>query len=320
MPDFVKPKVVISKCLTGAYCRYNGEIIFDKFINQLNSYVNYSPICPEMEIGLGVPRDPIRIISQRGKTSLIQPATGRNVTREMNRFTESYLDSINEIDGFVLKARSPSCGIKDVKVYPGIDKNNILEKSAGFFGQTVLTKYPFLPIEDEGRLTNFTLREYFLTRLFALASFRTLSKSMKDLVRFHTENKYLLMTYSQKILRELGRIVANHDKKPVSIVFQEYSNSLSQAFIKAPRFSSTINVLMHALGYFSKNLTAKEKAFFLDTLEKYRVEKVPLSVPLNILSSWTIRFEVKYLNNQTFFYPYPEALMHITDSGKGRDL
>jgi uncharacterized protein YbgA (DUF1722 family)/uncharacterized protein YbbK (DUF523 family) len=320
MPNFVKPRIIISKCLTGAYCRYNGEIIFDHFINQLNPYVDYSSVCPEVEIGLGVPRNPIRIISQRGKMSLLQPATGQDVTQEMTRFSESYLDSIKEVDGFILKARSPSCGIKDVKVYPGIDKNNILEKRAGIFGQAVLTKFPFLPIEDEGRLTNFKLREHFLTRLFTLVSFRTLPKSMNDLVQFHTVNKYLLMTYNQKILRELGKIVANPDKKPVSRVFQDYGIFLSQAFMKAPRYGASINVLMHALGYFSKNLTPKEKAFFLDTLEKYRLEKVPLSVPLNILSSWTIRFEVKYLYNQTFFYPYPEALMQISDSGKGRNL
>jgi uncharacterized protein YbgA (DUF1722 family)/uncharacterized protein YbbK (DUF523 family) len=315
----MKPKLVISKCLTGAHCRYNGEIIFDKFVYQLAPYVEYSPVCPELEIGLGVPRDPIRIISHRGNISLLQPATNRDITQEMTRFAESYLDSIIEVDGFILKSRSPSCGIKDVKVYPGIDKNNILEKRAGIVGLAVLTKYPLLPIEDEGRLTNFRIREHFLTRLFTLASFRTLPKSMKELVRFHTENKYLLMTYSQKMLRELGLIVANHDKKPVSLVFQDYTKALFQAFMKAPRYSSTINVLMHILGYFSKHLTAKEKSFFLDTLEKYRLEKIPVSVPLTILSSWIVRFEVKYLTNQTLFHPYSEALMQISDSGKGRD-
>lgn len=314
-----KPKLVISKCLTGAYCRYNGEIIFDKLVNQLSPYVDYIPVCPELEIGLGVPRDPIRIISQRGKLSLVQPATGKDVTETMTRFSELYLDSINQVDGFILKARSPSCGIKDVKIFPGIDKNNILEKRAGFFGQTVLTKFPSLPTKDEGRLTNFRIREHFLTGIFTLASFRTLPKSMNDLVQFHSINKYLLMMYSQKTLRELGQIVANHDKKPILAVFQEYGDTLFQAFIKPPRFSSAINVCMHILGYFSKNLTAKEKSFFLNTLEKYRIEKIPLSVPLSILSSWTVRFEVKYLTNQALFYPYPEALTQITDSGKGRD-
>ncbi|MFB3897356.1 MAG: YbgA family protein, partial [bacterium] len=263
--------------------------------------------------------DPIRIISHRGKLSLIQPATGKDVTEMMTRFSESYLDSIPTIDGFILKARSPSCGIKDVKIFPGIDNSNILEKRAGFFGQTVLTKFPILPIEDEGRLTNFRIREHFLTGIFTLASFRALPKSMNDLVQFHTINKYLLMMYSQKTLRELGQIVANHEKKPVTIVFQEYRNTLFRAFINPPRFSSAINVCMHLLGYFSKHLAAKEKSFFLDTLDKYRLEKVPLSVPLSILSSWTVRFEVQYLTNQTLFYPYPEALTQITDSGKGRD-
>lgn len=320
MPLFLKPKIIVSKCLGFASCRYNGQLIYDEFVTLLQEYAEFNPVCPEVEIGLGIPRDPIRVVSQHGKISLMQPATGRDITQEMNRFTESFLDSIKEVDGFILKARSPSCGIKEVKVYPGIDNPSAVEKRAGFFGRAVLTKFPYLPIEDEGRLTNFKIREHFLTRLYTLAAFRALRKSMKDLVQFHTENKFLFMAYSQKGLRELGRIVANHEKKPVAMGFQEYQNQLYQTFLKAPRFNATINVLMHALGFFSDNLTAKEKAFFLDTLGKYRNEKVPLSVPLNILNAWLVRFEVKYLNKQTFFYPYPEALIQITDSGKGRDL
>ncbi|MCX7919592.1 MAG: DUF523 and DUF1722 domain-containing protein [bacterium] len=315
----LKPRIVISKCLTGAYCRYNGEIIFDRFINRLQEYAEFNPVCPELEIGLGVPRDPIRLILQRGKLSLIQPATGRDVTQEMIRFAESYLNSIHDIDGFILKSRSPSCGIKDVKVYPGIDKHNIIEKSIGYFGQAVITQFPYLPVEDEGRLTNFKIREHFLTRVYTLASFRNLAKSMKELVRFHTANKYLLMLYNQKSLRTLGKLVANQKKLPLDKIWTEYQQELYTALRRIPRYTSVINVLMHGLGYFSKQLTAREKSFFLDAIQKYRLEKVPLSVPLNILNSWIVRFDEPYLKGQTFLSPYPEELMQITDSGKGRD-
>jgi uncharacterized protein YbbK (DUF523 family) len=176
MREFVKPKIIISKCLTGAYCRYNGEIIFDKFINQLIEYIEFNPVCPEVEIRLGVPRDPIRVVSQRGKVSLKQPATGRDITKEMTRFIESFLNSIKKVDGFLLKARSPSCGIEEVNIYPTIDAELPIEKGAGFFGQAVLTKFPTLPIEDEERLTDLTIRERFLMKLHLVSTFREREK------------------------------------------------------------------------------------------------------------------------------------------------
>ena len=165
MREFVKPKIIISKCLGFASCRYNGQIIYDEFVTQLHKYIDFSPVCPEAELGLGVPRDPIRVVSQRGKISLVQPATGKDFTKEMNRFSESFLSGINEIDGFILKAQSPSCGIKDVNIFLAIDTDDILEKGAGFFGQAVLMKFSYLPIEDENTLTDPKIREHFLKTL-----------------------------------------------------------------------------------------------------------------------------------------------------------
>ncbi len=143
---------------------------------------------------------------------------------------------------------------------------------------------------------------------------------MKELVRFQTENKYLLMAYNQKELRILGRIVANHEKKPPEQVLGEYEGHLWNAFARSPKETSHINVLMHAMGHFSERLSSGEKSFFLNTLEEYRDERVPLSVPLNLLKSWAIRFQDDYLMHQSFIEPYPEGLVEITDSGKGRDF
>jgi len=209
-----------------------------------------------------------------------------------------------------------------VKLYTGIGKGMAVRKGKGSFGNEVTERFSYAAIEDEGRLTNFTIREHFLTKLFALARFRKInsSRSMKELVRFQTENKSLLMAYNQKELRILGRIVANHEKRPADEVFKNYQQHLWSAFARAPRFTSNINVLMHAMGHFSKNLTSQERSFFINTLEEYRDERIPLSVPLNLLKSWAVRFEDEYLMNQTFIQPYPAELMEITDSGKGRDF
>ncbi len=146
------------------------------------------------------------------------------------------------------------------------------------------------------------------------------TNSIKELVKFHSESKMLLMSYNQKEMRILGRIVANLEKKPVNEIFKDYEKHLFCAFKQAPKYTSDINVLMHGLGYFSENLSHNEKAFFLDTLEKYRLKKVPLSVPISILRAFIVRFNQEYLMQQNFFRPYPEDLVEISDSGKGRDL
>jgi uncharacterized protein YbgA (DUF1722 family)/uncharacterized protein YbbK (DUF523 family) len=318
----MKPRVVVSRCIEFDRCRYNGLMISSTFVAALRDFVECIPVCPEIEVGLGVPRDPIRIVSTGGKLRLVQPSTERDVTDDMSRFSARFLDSLPEVDGFILKSRSPSCGLKDVKIFGGVDIPSPIAKGRGFFGNAVVERFPLLPVEDEGRLTNFRIREHFLTRLFTLARFRELKAlpRMKDIVSFQAANKLLLMSYNQKELRILGRIVANLEKHPVGIVLSAYEEHLLNALSKPARYTSDINVLMHALGYFSDRLKREEKAFFLDSLERYRGGKIPLSACLSVVRSWIVRFDEPYLEAQTYFEPYPSGLIEITDSGKGRKL
>jgi uncharacterized protein YbgA (DUF1722 family)/uncharacterized protein YbbK (DUF523 family) len=322
MKGFDKPVVVVSRCIEFDSCRYNGLMITSDMVRRLVQHVDFRPVCPEVEIGLGVPRDPIRVVKMDGNLRLVQPATDRDVTEKMERFARSFLDNLGEVDGFILKGRSPSCGIKDVKAYSGSSKRMSVSRARGLFADAVMRRFPDSAIEEEGRLTNFRIREHFLTKLFALARFRQvrLGKSMKELVRFQTVNKYLLMAYSQKELRALGKVVANQERKPVEQVLRDYQKNLSNALAKAPRDVSYINVLMHLMGHFSERLSPHERSFFLNTLEEYRDERVPLSVPLGILKSWAIRFEDDYLSRQTLVQPFPEELTDVSDSGKGRRI
>lgn len=317
MREFPRPRVVVSKCLGFAACRYNGVTIPDAFVQQLADYVEYLPVCPEFEIGLGVPRDPIRVVLIEGEVRLYQPATGRDVTQAMQDFAFAYLDGLEDVDGFILKGRSPSCGIKDVRRYHGTEAGaGQVKKGRGFFGAAVLERFAPLPVEEEGRLTNFTIREHFMTALFTLADFRAVKARGKvgELVRFHSDNKLLLMAYNESRLRQMGPIVANPQKRAAHEVIAEYEEHLGKALAKLPRRTAGINVLMHALGYFSKKLNAEEKAYFLDTLEKYRSEQVPLSVPVSLIGAWVVRFGEPYLARQTFFAPYPEVLVTISGS------
>ncbi|MGQ9586280.1 MAG: YbgA family protein [Anaerolineae bacterium] len=322
MTDFPRPCVVVSKCLGFAACRYNGQTIPDAFVASLEPYVGFVLVCPEVEIGLGVPRDPVRVVLVDGERRLLQPATGLDVTEQMWAFAQAFLGSLEAVDGFILKGRSPSCGIQEVKVYPPGEKVAAVGKAEGFFGGAVKERFPGWPIEEEGRLRNFRLREHFLTRLFTLARFRQARAAghMQDLVRFHTEHKFLLMAYHQAQLRQLGRIVANQAGLAVSEAMVQYEGGLRIALANPPRPGAVVNVLLHALGHFRQRLSAHEKAYFLDALAQYRAQRVPMSVPVGILGAWIARWDEPYLASQRFLAPYPPALMTLADSGKGRDL
>ncbi len=324
MKDIVKPVVVSSKCVEFEHCRYNGNIISSDIVKELNNYVKFIPVCPEVEIGLGVPRDPIRIIKQNDSLRLMQSATGLDVTEKMNSFADDFLSSLEHVDGFILKYKSPSCGTKNTPYLASTHKGAAkLGKGAGLFGKAVIKNYPMLPVENEGRLYNFRIREYFLTKLYTIARFRKVKNSgkMHQLVQFQTENKFLLMAYNQSEMRKMGRIVANADKKPFDDVMKEYENHLFNIFAQPPKYTSNINVLMHMLGYFSEELTHEEKAYFLDELEKYRAGWIPLFVMTRLLRTWIVRFDQSYLQSQLFFEPFPEELMifDLKDSWRGRN-
>ena len=319
--NFPKPVVVISKCLGFDSCRYDGSRIDTPLVDKLEDHVTFRPVCPEVEIGLGIPRKPIRIVSVEGKNALYQPATGKDFTGPMQTFVETFLDSLTEVDGFLLKNRSPSCGVGDAKIHDGFEEGARIFKGSGFFGGAISEKFTGVPVEDEGRLRNFTIREHFLTRIFLLARFREVrgNGSMEGLVNFHSVQKLLLMGYNQAQMRLAGKVVANHEKAGWETVLTRYEEHLKRALANPPRFTAMINVLLHAFGGFSEVLSKEEKAFFLESIEEYRDERIPLSVLLHILRAWSIRYRNDYLLGQTFLQPYPAELVEITDSGKGRE-
>ena len=319
MPKFVRPKVVVSKCIEFDSCRYNGAMISSIFVRKMKEHVDFIPTCPEVEIGLGIPREAVRLVKQDNQIRLLNSMTGEDHTEKMINFSETFLSRLSDVNGFILKSRSPSCGIKQVKLYKQIGKVQAINtKSVGLFSEKVFDKFSDLAIEDEGRLMNLKIREHFLTKLFVLTAFEHLPKKMNKLVTFHAQNKYLFMAYNQAKLKKAGKIVANHEKKPVIEVFHLYRELLHQIFQTKSRITSNINVLLHIFGYFSKHITQKEKGYFLEQLEIYREKRIPLIVLTSILKSWSLRFDSDYLLNQTFFQPFPSILMDISDSGKGR--
>lgn len=307
---FPKPVVVVSKCLEFEACRYNGERISASFIERLGPHVRFRPVCPEVEIGLGTPRDPIRIYLRGERKALYQPATRRHLTRKMNAFSGQYLEGLEEVDGFILKAKSPSCAIDDAKIFPSAASGEHAALGAGLFGGAALEAFGSAAFVDEAGLNEPSARAGFLTRIFALAAFREARESgrAKRLTRYHAENKLLFMAFDQETMREMGQIAANHKKRAFNEVASAYECALLRLLARTPGQASWVNVFSHAMGHLSEKISKSDKASFLDALEGYRAGKIPLDTPLDMLRDWTARFGSEYLEKQTIFEPYPGVL------------
>jgi uncharacterized protein YbgA (DUF1722 family)/uncharacterized protein YbbK (DUF523 family) len=292
-------------------------MISSDVVKQLKDYVDFKPVCPEVEIGLGIPRESLRLVKTGDSVRLIQPTTGLDYTQQMETFSNGFLNSLGEVDGFILKSKSPSSAIKDAKVYPREKDVAPMGRGPGVFGKAVLDRFSDKAVEDEKRLLNERIREHFLTKLYTLADFRGVKKtgSGNALVEFQAKNKLLLTAYSQVQLHIMGRLVAERKNRLLSETLLEYERHLSQALKRPPNVGSNYNVLTKAAGYFTSGLSHEEKAFFLELANKYREGLQPFSAPLSIVKAWIVRFNETYLGKQTFFDPYPEPLRRLKMDG-----
>ena len=310
MSNWTKPTILVSKCLEFDHCRYNGSMISSDFVKKITPFVEFIPVCPEVEIGLEVPRKSLRLIEKDKQIRLVQPATSKDFTNNMISFSKSFLAKYINLDGAILKSRSPSCGIRDVKLYPSSPNAMPLKRTIGLFSSTVLELFPGV-VESEGRLRNPFIQEHFLVSAFTIADYKQTKKKhhISDLVSFHSKHKLLFMAYNQELLKVLGQITANQQNNTADQIFDQYEQVLFSIFSKPPSNKSTINVLLHLFGYVSDDLSKVEKKFFLDLVDQYRKEKISLNVLIHVLKSWVVRFSEPYLANQSIFNPFPEDLL-----------
>jgi len=231
-------------------------------------------------------------------------------TAQLEVFAEKFLNTLSEVDGFILRSKSPSSALKDARIYPAEQKVAAIGRGPGIFGKAVLEKFGDKAVEDDKRLLNSRIRQHFLTKLYTLADFRAVRKanSEKVLVDFQAKNKLLLTAYSQVQLHSMGRIVAERKNRSLPEVLNDYEAHLTEALKVPPKAGSNYNVLTKAAGYFTSKLSQEEKAFFLEKAQRYKTGLEPLSTPLNVLRFLIIRYNEAYLEQQTFFEPYPEAL------------
>lgn len=317
--DF-RPKIAVSRCLGFEACRYNGQIYNNNFINNLKNYVDFITLCPETEIGLGIPRDPIRIVVQDGRVMLYESSTEKDYYTLMNNYIEKQLIRLKDMDGFILKGKSPSCAIRDAKIYQGTSKSAQSSKGKGVFGGAVNDNFGWLAVEDDGRLKNYKIREHFLTKLFILSDFKTIkiSGSINKLIDFHKKNRLLLISYNKKEYNNMNKIIKNLAEQNISEDIEDYEKCLANAFSKIARYTSNVSVMLSMLDEFSRFIRTKEIDFINNTIQRYRLNRVPISVPLNVINSYAIRFDIQDLISQTIFHPFPEELIELADSGKGR--
>lgn len=321
MGEFVKPTILISYCIEGKACRYDGSGINNTFVRKLLPYVHAKRVCPEEGMGLNTPRRSLRIVEKEGKHHLVFYETGEDITEKIEGFSHYFFNEIEgPLHGAILKGKSPSCGIKEVKVYKSHEKGMAIAKNAkGLFAKRLIEQYPLLAIEDEGRLTNFNIREHFLTRIFTLSDFERVkqTKDYHELITFQNKNHYLFTAYSPGHLKSLNKIIAGINGRNQEEQFKYYEAYLQKLLVRAPSKQRLVSMLIQLFGYFSNELSATEKGYFIDSLEDYMNQKVPFSTVLAILRTWIYRFENEELMKQTLFEAFPKQLIDVTDSGKG---
>lgn len=310
-----RPKLVVSKCLGFENCRYNGQGSSSKLIDVLGEHVDFCAVCPEVEIGLSTPREAIRIVDCNDEKRLVQPKTNTDYTDNMKDFSTKYISSLNDIDGFILKSKSPSCGIKDVKIYHENGLSSLTSGGNGFFAQHVLDTHGHLPIENEGRLKNYCIRDEFLTKLFMINDFKDKNSDIKD---FHKKHELMIKSYSVNNYFKLNEMCKSEFISKEDI--DRYSDLLYDTLKSNRNYKKNIQVLIDIYNKYESYLSMKEKEVFVDNVMKYSKGKLPLSSLLTNIKIYAARFDDDELLKQSIFNPYPETLIDISDSGKGRSL
>jgi uncharacterized protein YbgA (DUF1722 family)/uncharacterized protein YbbK (DUF523 family) len=307
-----KFKIGISSCLLGNPVRWNAGHKLDRFLtNTLGQFVEYVPVCPEVEAGFGVPRESVRLVGNPENPRMITFKSKTDLTDQMKRWAKKRVKELEKEDlcGFIFKSDSPSSGMIRVKVYS--EKGMPRKVGVGMFARAFMDHFSRIPVEDEGRLHNPAIRENFIERIFSLKRWRDIaakSPRIGKLVDFHSRNKLLLLSHSQKHYRLMGKLVANGKKLTPRKLFDQYEQLLLEALGLKTTAKKNNNVLQHLMGYFKKQLTADEKQELLEVFEQYRKGYVPLLMPLTLINHYVRKYDQPYLKIQTYLNPHPVEL------------
>lgn len=309
-----KLRLGVSACLLGEKVRFDAGHKQDRWVTDvLGHFVEFVPVCPEVEIGLGVPRESIRLEGAGPNVRLVAPKSGADLTAKMTVYADKRARQLGRqsLAGFVLKKDSPSCGLERVRVY---DRHGVPTRNGrGLFAAALLRHFPALPVEEEGRLNDARLRENFVTRIFAHQRWLELERagvSRARLFRFHERHKYVLLAHSQAGMRRLGHMLgATGRRADERELGARYLAEFALAMARVPTTKNHTNVLQHLAGFFSPQLDAGDRAELTQTIHEYRLGRLPLVVPLTLVRHYVRKLQVPYLLDQVYLNPHPDELM-----------
>lgn len=305
-------KLGISACLLGQNVRYNGGHTRDHFLTDtLGQSVTWVPVCPEVECGMPVPREAMRLVGDPENPRLMTIKTKKDMTAQMQNWAVTRLDKLEKEDlcGFIFKSASPSSGMASVKVYT--EQGMPSKRGVGIFARMFMDRFPILPVIDEGRLHDPGLRENFIERIFVFKRWQDLTAAGKKrggLVDFHTRHKLLIMSHSPKHYREMGKLVANAKSHSPDDLYNAYSDLLNTALSLRATTKKNLNVLLHIMGYFKTNLSPDEKQELLEIFDQFKHQYLPLIVPVTLLNHYVNKYNQPYLKSQVYLNPHPAEL------------
>ena len=308
-----KIRIGVSACLLGQNVRYDGGHQRDRYITDtLGRWFEWVPVCPEVEYGLPIPREAMRLVGNPETPRLVTIRTRIDHTDGMLSWADKRLEAlaVEDLCGFIFKSRSPSSGMAAVKVYP--ETGMAVKKGVGIFAGAFMRRFPLLPVEEDGRLNDPVLRENFIERIFVYRRWRELERrngGMKDLVAFHAEYKLLILSHSPKHLTILGRLVANPDRMKLAALREEYFQNLMEGLRLTVTVRKQTNVLEHMAGYFKKKLTPDEKKELGEVIGNYHQGLLPLIVPVTLIAHYVRLYGEPYLQKQIYLHPHPIELM-----------
>ena len=307
-----KIKLGISRCLLGQGVRFDGGHKKDAYVMQLlANYFSLEGVCPEVESGLPIPRPTIRLIGDPQSPKLVEVLKPEiEHTERLTTFSENKVKELDGLSGFILKSKSPTCGMERVKIYQETPKPPL--QGRGLFAKALITRYPLMPIEEEGRLNDYGLRENFIERIFVYYRWQSLLKeglTAKSLLAFHSTHKLTLLAHHQATYRELGKELADLKNIDMEVLAMSYIPRFMSAMKTVATRKNHTNVLMHVQGYFKEHIDADDKEELTQTIENYRLGLLPLIVPLTLLKHHLRKYPAPYLLEQHYLFPYPEEMM-----------
>ena len=309
-----KPEIGISACLMGSAVRFDGGHKRMAFVmDDLAPWVTFKPVCPEMAIGLPAPRPALRLVKTQQEIVRMRfsSAPEEDITDNMQIFATRYMAKVMGLCGFIVCAKSPSCGMERVRLYDEKGQRGRKE-GRGIFTATLMAHYPWLPVEEDGRLNDPMLRENFVARVFMLHQLNALREAeltRRALLAFHSRNKLLLLAHHQAGYRDLGRFVASiHQWDDLEAYFTAYRGKLMELMQHPATRKNHTNVLMHIQGYFRKQLNTRQRAELREVILNYRAGILPILAPITLLKHYLAEHPDRYLLEQTYFSPYPDTL------------